>query len=291
MRDRVRDLLRGDFLRRGLRDKTMRAVDEAVRPLHDDQARQLGELREEVRRLGEETSLLREELSKVTGEQAQRVLDRVVEFEVRTRRDIVYAADQIATRQSEALVREQMPKVKRFGHPHRTLEHALSLAPAEGMALEFGVWSGATLKIIAGARGGGETYGFDSFEGLPETWRTGFDAGTFDIDGLPEVPGAELVVGWFDEVLPGFLEQHPGPVDFLHVDSDLYSSAKTVLDLVGPRLRPGSIIVFDEYFNFPGWQEHEYLAWREYVERTGTEFSYVGYTYDNEQVIVRIDAT
>lgn len=119
------------------------------------------------------------------------------------------------------------------------------------MALEFGVASGNTLRTIARARGGREVYGFDSFDGLPEAWLNGMPAGAFARDDLPDVPGAELVVGLFADSLPGFLENHPGHIDFLHVDGDLYSSAKTVLDLCGPRLRAGSIVHFDEFFNFP----------------------------------------
>ncbi|MCA1671357.1 MAG: TylF/MycF family methyltransferase, partial [Actinobacteria bacterium] len=119
-------------------------------------------------------------------------------------------------------------------------------------------------------------------EGLPEAWRSGFPAGAFDLDQLPDVPGADLVGGWFDDTLPGFL------VSFLHLDADLYSSTRTVLDLVGPRLQPGSIVLFDEYFNYLGWEEHEHRAWAEYVARTGTRFEYLGYTIDNEQVIVRV---
>jgi hypothetical protein len=157
------------------------------------------------------------------------------------------------------------------------------------MALEFGVWKGTTLEIITAARGNRKVYGFDSFEGLPEDWRTGFPADTFAIDeGLPYVPGAELIKGWFNDTLPGFLAEHPEPVAFLHVDCDLYSSAKTVLDLVGPRLQPGSVVVFDEFFNYPGWRQHEFRAWQEYVERTGIHFEYVGYSGADEQVIVKI---
>ena len=79
-----------------------------------------------------------------------------------------------------------------------------------------------------------------------------------------------------------------GPVDFVHVDCDLYRSTKTVLDHIGTHLHPGSIVVFDEYFNYPGWQEHEHRAWSEYVEQTGLRFEYVGHTVDHEQVIVRV---
>jgi hypothetical protein len=64
----------------------------------------------------------------------------------------------------------------------------------------------------------------------------------------------------------------------------------TVLEHIGPRLRPGSIVIFDEYFNYPGWQEHEHKAWREFVERTGIGFTYEAYTSVHEQLVVRITA-
>lgn len=277
MLGRLRRLISIDFLRAAARAKLQRAVDEVVRPYHEAQIAQNERLREEI-------GGLRVELRRET--------DRIVEFsrqvEIRARRDVFAAGERIAVEESARLVAEQMSGAVPLPHPHATLEHALSLAPTGGMALEFGVYTGTTLKIIAAARGGKQVYGFDSFEGLPENWRAGYPAGTFDIDGRPQVSGAELVVGWFDKVLPEFLAEHPGPVDFLHVDADLYSSAKTVLEAVGPRLRPGSVVVFDEYFNYSGWQEHEYRAWQEYVAATGIAFTYACYTLDNEQVAVRI---
>jgi hypothetical protein len=75
-------------------------------------------------------------------------------------------------------------------------------------------------------------------------------------------------------------------VAFLHLDADLYSSTVTVLEHVGPRLRPGSVIVFDEYFNYPGWEQHEHRAWLEFVAKTGITYQYVAYTCNNEQVAV-----
>lgn len=74
----------------------------------------------------------------------------------------------------------------------------------------------------------------------------------------------------------------------LHLDADLYSSTRTVLDLVGDRLVPGSIVLFDEYFNYPGWPDGEHRAWSEFIERTGHAFEYTGYTYNDEQVVVTI---
>ncbi|MCE6996914.1 class I SAM-dependent methyltransferase [Saccharothrix sp. S26] len=273
MLDKVRHSPFVDEVRKRVRGKIFRVIDDVVRPYHHEQVERIARLQREV-----------EELRR----QADRAVDATIQYEVRARRDLVFAGEQEAARQSAAFIREHLPTAPHFGHPHATLEHALGLVEAEGMALEFGVYTGGTLKLIATAFAGRDVYGFDSFEGLPEDWRNGFPAGLFGMDGLPDVDGAELVVGWFDDTLPGFLDAHPGPVSFLHVDCDLYSSTKTVLDLVGPRLVPGSVIVFDEYFNYPGWQDHEHKAWTEYVARTGIEFDYRGYTYDHEQVIMKV---
>lgn len=269
-------------LRRALRDRLIRAVDEVASRHH----RAAAELAERHHR--EQLDAMHREADRVINAVRGAVRTTVREFEVRERRSLFAAAEREAVATSARFVREVMPTVPSFRSPQETLEHALSLAPAEGMALEFGVYSGQTLKVIAGARDGRDVYGFDSFKGLPEDWRTGFPIGQFQVDEIPDVPGAELVVGWFDEVLPGFLADHPGPVGLLHVDSDLYSSARTVLDQVGPRLVAGSVVIFDEYFNYPGWEQHEFRAWQEYVERTGTRFEYEGYTVDNEQVVVRV---
>lgn len=234
---------------------------------------------------------LREELESSQRREIDRVSRLVQEIEFRARRDIDAAGERHAVATSEAFVRENLPTTRTFPHPGETLTQALSLAPETGMACEFGVFSGSTLKTIAAARSGREVYGFDSFQGLPEDWRANIPAGAFRADEVPEVDGATIVPGWFSDTLPGFLAEHPGPVAFLHLDADLYSSTKTVLDEIGDRLRPGSVVLFDEYFNYPGWEAHEHRAWREFVERSGVEFEYLCYTSNNEQLAVRITAT
>ena len=227
------------------------------------------------------------EVAELVRAEVQQVLHAHHEAEAGHYRNIQLAGQRLAVLESAEFVKQHMLKTPSFTHPHATLEHALSLSPTGGLALEFGVFSGTTLKIIAEKRDG-KVYGFDSFEGLPEAWRSGFPTGAFAVDQLPVVEGAELVKGWFDATLPKFLEENDGVIDFLHVDCDLYSSTKTILDLAGSRLRPGSIVMFDEYFNYGGWQQHEYKAWMEYVERTGIRFTYESYTLNNEQVVVRI---
>jgi predicted O-methyltransferase YrrM len=234
------------------------------------------------------TGPLEERMTRIVRAEVERV---VGELEFRARRDLLAAGERDAARSSARWAHRVMPTAREFHDPRATLEHALELAPQGGMALEFGVFEGRSLAVIAEARKGRDVYGFDSFEGLPEDYRPHVRQGAFALDRLPEVDGAELVVGWFDDTLPGFLDTHPGPVDFLHVDGDLYSSAVTVLTLVGPRLQPGSIVIFDEFFNYPGWDDSgEFQAWQEYLERTGTTVAYEAYTSNNEQVVVRIVA-
>jgi predicted O-methyltransferase YrrM len=217
-------------------------------------------------------------------------VERVVgQSEFRARRDLLAAGERDAARSSARWAHRVMPTARQFHDPLSTLEYALRIAPQGGMALEFGVFEGRSLAVIAEARKQREVYGFDSFEGLPEDYRPHVRQGAFALDQLPDVDGAELVVGWFDDTLPSFLASHPGTVDFLHVDGDLYSSAVTVLTLVGPRLLAGSVVVFDEFFNWPGWEDDgEFRAWQEYLARTGTRVEYEAYTSNNEQVVVRI---
>ncbi len=79
-----------------------------------------------------------------------------------------------------------------------------------------------------------------------------------------------LSPGLFEDTLPAFLADNDEPIAFVHVDCDLYSSTKTVLDLTADRLAPEAVLVFDEFFNYPGWQQHEYRAWTEFIARDGT---------------------
>jgi predicted O-methyltransferase YrrM len=262
-----------DRLKVAAREKLQRAVEEVVQAELASTRQRLEDMHAESLA---KTQALSDQLSAQLDEVNDRfgpVFDRLHELEWRARRDIAYALDIDAIADSAAFVREHMPKAQRFWHPHETLRFALGEVKGTGLALEFGVASGTTLKLIAEALSEElRVVGFDTFEGLPEVWRTDFPAGEFAQETIPDVPGAELVAGLFEDTLPGFLAGCDDAVGFLHLDADLYSSTKTVLDLIGDRLRPGAVVVFDEFFNFPGWQEHEYLAWSEFVGSSGRSF-------------------
>jgi len=164
-------------------------------------------------------------------------------------------------------------------------------AQADGLMLEFGVADGASLRYVA-SRVARSFHGFDSFEGLPEDWSGTFEQkGKFTRAGaLPPVPAnAQLHPGWFADTLPRFLAEHPSEtIAFVHVDCDIYASTATVLGQLGGRLEPGAILVFDEYFNYPNWQRHEWRAFQEFVRDTGTDYTYLGFAQKNGHVAVRL---
>lgn len=106
---------------------------------------------------------------------------------------------------------------------------------------------------------------------------------------LPRVvQNVRLIKGWFDKTLPEFLTTHPEKVVFLHIDCDLYSSTHTIFTCLAPRIKEGTVIVFDEYFNYPGWREGEFKAFSEFIAHEGLKFEYLNYNRKGEQVSVKI---
>ena len=153
--------------------------------------------------------------------------------------------------------------------------------PTTGLILEFGVFSGNSVRSIASRFPERPVFGFDSFEGLPEDWGRPdmeFPVGAFRVGGLPAVPGnVTLVPGWFSDTLPAFVAEHASDtVALLHIDCDLYSSTKTVLDTLAPLLVSGTVVVFDELFNYPTYEKHELLALKEFVASTGFGLEWIG---------------
>jgi hypothetical protein len=170
------------------------------------------------------------------------------------------------------------------------LKFALSRAPETGLVLEFGVEKGASLRHLAGLTKR-DVHGFDSFEGLPGDWGgTKEAAGAFTLKGkLPKVPAnAKLHVGWFDQTLPRFLETATDRCALIHVDCDIYVSTTVIFEQLRSRIAPGTVIVFDEYFNYPGWRAHEYKAFQEFIAGSGLSYRYLGYSAEKGHVAVVI---
>lgn len=145
---------------------------------------------------------------------------------------------------------------------------ALSFNGIEGDYVEFGCWGGRTFAIAyeeARRHGHPATlWAFDSFEGLPTqqtdaddhpVWLAG-NLATSEADflaicaakGIPR-ERFRVVPGYYEDSLPA-LGTSGAPIDIAlaYIDCDLYSSTKTVLEFLLPRLKHGMIIAFDDYF-------------------------------------------
>lgn len=158
------------------------------------------------------------------------------------------------------------------------IAHSVAVA-GPGMALEFGVASGFSLRLIA-AEAPDRTWGFDSFRGLPDEWRPGAGhvcgAGSFRCP-VPRDIHDILVVGRIEDTLPAWMASHTDPIAFVHFDLDLYGPTRFGLSQLNDRIGRGCILRFDELCAqercpwFTAWREHEYRAlceWQEECRRT-----------------------
>ena len=189
-----------------------------------------------------------------------------------------------ATNETLDYIQQNMPNAMMFLSSEKFFEYLIPKTKEDGSFLEFGVWKGKSIKIISeivGKKHSKIIHGFDSFEGLPEDCPGLNDLkGRFNLHGkLPEVPkNVKLHKGWFHEILPKFLLENDETISFLHFDVNLYSATKIVLDLLRERIVVNTIIVFDEYFNYPNWQNGEFKAFQQFVKENNIRYEYLGFT-------------
>ena len=204
--------------------------------------------------------------------------------------DIELALQQQATQSSADYVRRHMYQVQSVNSWRAVHDVAMDHVTLDGLVLEFGVYKARTTHLIAGRRDW-QVHGFDSFDGLPEPWRDGYPKAKFSRPELPQVPdNVTLHVGLFADTLPPFVAALPDatPVAYLHVDCDLYSSTQCIFDHLGDRIVPGTVIVFDEYFNYSGWEEGEFKAFQDFMTARGVRYEYLSYNHEHQQVAVRM---
>ncbi len=169
-----------------------------------------------------------------------------------------------------------------------TFELAVQAAKVKGSVVEFGVrHANSTRQLAALAKQ--DVHGFDSFQGIPEDWHNE-EKGSYSTRGIiPKVPSSiHLHAGWFDATLPRFLETNTEKMRLINIDCDIYSSTKTVLDLLSTRIVVGTVIIFDEYIGNQHWREDEYKAFQEAVKAYGWKYEYLGFSFFTKQVVVRI---
>jgi tetratricopeptide (TPR) repeat protein len=170
----------------------------------------------------------------------------------------------------------------------KTFEIAIEHAKLSGLVLEFGVYNGKSIRRIA-ERLTDTVHGFDSFEGIPESWNDE-PSGSYSAEGvLPEVPSnVVLHQGWFDDTLPPFVSTHTEPIKLLHIDCDLYSSTKTVFNHLHQQIVPGTVIVFDEFIGYKSWQQDEFKAFTEASSAYSWEYELLTFSFVTKQAALII---
>lgn len=150
-----------------------------------------------------------------------------------------------------------------------------------GVIAEFGVWKGDSINFFARNCPKAKVFGFDSFEGLEEDWYgTRLQKGFFSTNGqLPKCErNVSLIKGWFEDTLPKFCRELQGEkIQLLHMDADTYKPTAYVLNNLKKNLGRGTIVIFDEYFGYSSFREHEFRAWQEFVNSEGIKYQYIGY--------------
>lgn len=190
-------------------------------------------------------------------------------------------------------------KISRYRHTHDPtladplhtfwdyLKFCIAQADIKGLWLEFGVGSGKTLSFIAQQKPDQVIYGFDSFKGLPEDWRIDDDTiyrqSKYSLNGIaPSLPhkNITLVNGYFNETLEQFVKCNNEPCSFIHIDCDLYSSTIYVLMILfnAGKIIKGTVILFDELYNYKYYEQHEFRALNEFLQNTGIKYAWIAHT-------------
>jgi O-methyltransferase len=155
---------------------------------------------------------------------------------------------------------------------------ALELENKKINYVEFGVASGNSFKWWIGFNKNPDSLfsGFDTFEGLPESWG-GYKKGDMSFK-MPDITDerAGFYKGLFQATFNPFLEKNGNrfseSLNIIHLDADLFSSTIFVLSQVYKFLKKGDLILFDE-FCVPN---HEFLAYKIFTESFGVKLKPIG---------------
>lgn len=188
-----------------------------------------------------------------------------------------------------------------FSTPHELRRFAmrsefLKFGLPGSMVLDLGVAQGHSSMLIANQMLGSNAlvYSFDAFEGIRDPWsKIDRPPGSMDLHGLVpqellDHPNIQVVKGWIEDTLDGFLEERPEDyVSFVHLDFDVYPPTRFALEKLLPFVRNGTHLLFDDMYGFPGWRNHSFKAM---VEVLG-DLRLVPLAFSKKQAFFRIADT
>jgi O-methyltransferase len=165
---------------------------------------------------------------------------------------------------------ERLPRERFFDCAFRLL----SFNGIDGDYVEFGCHSAGTFAMAYHAARRyshrARLWGFDSFAGLPDLqgpldehpqWGTGEMTTPLaefhrrcHVNGVPREIYT-VVQGYYNETIEKLApEEAPVNISLAYIDCDLYSSTRSVLEFLMPRLKHGMVIALDDYYCFSATQ-------------------------------------
>jgi hypothetical protein len=195
-------------------------------------------------------------------------------------KDLRVAAQFEAARTSSKWLYENADKVTLYGRRPELLDAVLRSVPASGDFLEFGVFTGAVTWFVRPRFPDRTYHAFDSFLGVPEAMSLAVGRSAFNLGGeVPKLPPNTTVhAGWFKDTIPDWRGNFKSSAAFAYIDCDLYESVQVVLQGLTDRVREGTILVFDDWYNFPNWQQHSLRAFNEWIDATRIKIEPIGFT-------------
>ena len=165
-------------------------------------------------------------------------------------------------------------------------DRAAELSERSRPFYEFGVWMGDSFKYLM--RHFQKGFGFDTFEGLPEDWRS-VPKGSYSSFGkIPKIKGGEFIVGRFEESLPNFFEIERPKASLINFDADLYASTLCALSYCNSVIDEKTILIFDEFIINYDWEKDEFKASNEFCEMHGLGYEVIAISLYTKQVMLRL---
>ena len=165
-------------------------------------------------------------------------------------------------------------------------DFAVSLSNRSRPFYEFGVWMGDSFRYLMKSYEKG--FGFDTFEGLPEDWRSVPKGSYSSFGNVPEISGGEFIVGEFDKTLPTFFATERPKAALINLDADLYGSTLSALKNARSVIDEQTVIIFDEFIINKGWQQDEFRALNEFCALFDLRYEVVALSLYTKQVVTRI---
>lgn len=149
----------------------------------------------------------------------------------------------------------------------------------KNLILEFGVGAGNSINYFANkiSKHNLIIYGFDTFFGNPEIW-PGSNNTIGSSTQFGKIPtnlkkNVIIVKGKIEDTLLEFQKKHIQKIGIIHIDVNIYSTTKYILEKTKDKMQSGSIIIFDELVNYHFWWKNgEFKALKEVFSDDEYEF-------------------